>query len=386
MNIRQIEYVPWNHRPQDVTIRCYASDDLFDSETKHRENHKLSNDYFEEIIRVHAVTNNANTSFSSKHLCIAFEKSDLTLHGLMEDGSLRQYSDWLVKCQLILKSAGTCLQVLHNGSLVHGSLDATTIGQFGSKWKVTCIGQAVEMGNAMGGALRRCIPPEALSRVEPSSSLKANATKTASKSKSSPPSTSKLPPLPKQSKPRKKKFGMFFFGLKANRSRSQTKGVGVKNSSGLSVASNISSDSSVDSRFNAAYDVSETDGGSQMQDHEIARLHQALVQKEKISRHQLVEERAAFKREEEERQKDLLKTEAKDLSEAKKNLHCYAPGKVIASPTWDIWSFGLLMVELILGRTPLLPCFSGSDDEFVEHLMQFQEKQLAVSSYLFLFQ
>ena len=112
---------------------------------------------------------------------------------------------------------------------------------------------------------------------------------------------------------------------------------------------------------------------------EIARLRQALEEKEHIYRRQLIEERAEFKRQEIERQRELEKTKTSMVRQAKENIFRYAPEKVMASPTWDIWSFGVLMVELIIGKTPLLPSFATSDDEFIEKLMLFDDDQLAVS-------
>jgi len=139
--------------------------------------------------------------------------------------------------------------------------------------------------------------------------------------------------------------------------------------------------SSVDSTFASADKTAQTDEGSlriiAMQEDEIARLRQALEEKEHIYRRQLIEERASFKRQEVERQRELQKTKAKMLTEAKESLYRFAPEKVMSSPSWDVWSFGLLMAELILGRTPLLPCFADSDDDFVEKLTLFEDMQVA---------
>lgn len=134
----------------------------------------------------------------------------------------------------------------------------------------------------------------------------------------------------------------------------------------------------------SGHDMSEADTGSlriiAMQEDEITRLRQALEEKEHIYRRQLFEERAEFKRQEVERQRELQLTRANVLQRARDNLFRFAPEKVMASPSWDIWSFGLLMVELILGKTPLVPSFANSDDEFLEKLMSFQDDEVAVST------
>ena len=397
-------------------MRCYAFDDSFDAEKKYREEHDISFKFFEGIVNIHTVTNYANASFTSgKLLCIAFEKSDLSLRELMDDENNRRKRNWLVKCHLILKDLALCLHHLHNESLIHGSLEATAVAEFQSKWKVMYIGQSVKLGNSMGGSMRRCIPPESLSGTKLSSNFVPNKKHSKKKHLRSPSisksrskssmsrklggtsvmsSTMKgsgalqtsqgLPPLPSKEKNQRKKFGVFVFGLKdlglGDYGRGKSREVAKR---GTSVSSGRSIGSSVDSNFGMDNATALTDAGSSriiaMQEDEIARLQQALQEKEYIYRRQLIEERAEFKRQEIERQRVLQKTQADLLSRAKKNLFQFAPEKVMASPAWDIWSFGLLMVELILGKTPLLPSFADSDDEFIRQLMLFGDTQVAVS-------
>ncbi len=378
------------------------------------------------MIKIHKVSNYANASFTSgKLLCIAFEKNDLTLCELIDDEEAKSNRNWLVKCHLLLKDLAACLDHLHNESLIHGSLDPSTIGQFQSKWKLMYIGHSTKMGHAMGGSLRRCVPPESLSGTKPASIFSSQGNKIGKSSKkkqlmSSSVSNSRsrfsssklggsvmksftkgstvtkpgLPPLPEKAKNSRKKFGVFVFGLNdmglgnygRGRSRSQSRGRRGRSSS---VGSQRSTASSVDSYAASANDLSEADEGSlriiAMQEDEIARLRKALEEKEHVYRRQLIEERSEFKRQEIERQRELQKTKANMLQTAKDNLFRFAPEKVMASPAWDVWSFGLLMVELILGKTPLVPAFAGSDDEFVERLMMFRDTEVAVSNHIYIF-
>jgi len=48
----------------------------------------------------------------------------------------------------------------------------------------------------------------------------------------------------------------------------------------------------------------------------------------------------------------------------------------MASASWDVWSFGLIMVEAIIGKSSLLPSSSHSNDEFLEHLSRFSDTDL----------
>lgn len=321
----------------------------------------------------------------------------------MDDEASRANRNWLMTCHLLLKDIAVCLDHLHKQSLVHGGLDATTIAQFQSKWKLMYVGHSSRMGRAMVGGLKRCVPPESLSGSKVSSVFKATSRKSNKGTKKqsklnisntrtevTKPRKFGLPPLPKKQSKERKKFGVFVFGLKdlglgdygSGRSRSISRN---RRKRGDSIGNNKSVDSSIDSYTVEieGSDISEADAGSlriiAMQENEIARLRQALEEKEHIYRRQLIEERSEFKRQEIERQRELQKTKTSMLRQAKENLFRYAPEKVMASPTWDIWSFGVLMVELIIGKTPLLPSFATSDDEFIEKLMLFDDDQLAVS-------
>ena len=343
----------------------------------------------------------------------------------MNDEVLRANRNWLVKCHLLLKDVATSLQHLHNESLIHGELNAHSIAQFQSKWKLMYIGQSTKMGNAMGGGIRRCIPPESLSGTKSKSNFKRSTgkrntnargnqatnkfisksgSKLSSKSRMTSSKLGKsasgavssmnkkgpgLPPLPTKQKSTRKKFGVFVFGMhdmglgNYGQGRSKSRGLG-KQTRGGSIASGVSS---VDSSFASGNDMSETDEGSlriiAMQEDEISRLRKALEEKEHVYRHQLIQERADFKRQEVERQRELQQSRANMLKRATANLFLFAPEKVMASPTWDVWSFGLLMAELIVGESAVLPSFAGSDEEFVERLMTFGDTEVAVSIILF---
>lgn len=184
------------------------------------------------------------------------------------------------------------------------------------------------------------------------------------------------------------KFGVFVFGLKdlglgnyGTKKRSKS----VTRSRGLGEASHDLDDySSIDSSIASSVpegSSSTTDEASArviaMQEDEITRLRKALEQKEQIYRHQLAEERAAFKRQEVQRQRQIEKDE-RVQSMKKAGLPNFAPEKVMASALWDVWSFGLLMAEAIVGKSPHLPTSAESDEEFLDKLSKFNDVQLSV--------
>eukprot|EP00979_Chaetoceros_neogracilis_P014373 scaffold4581_cov103-Chaetoceros_neogracile.AAC.1 len=71
-----------------------------------------------------------------------------------------------------------------------------------------------------------------------------------------------------------------------------------------------------------------------MQEDEISRLRKALEAKEHIYRRQLAQERATFKKQEADRQRQLQKKLANE--NAKTQLPRYAPEKLMASASWDV--------------------------------------------------
>merc|ERR1719276_201696 len=193
-----------------------------------------------------------------------------------------------------------------------------------------------------------------------------------------------LPPLPGD--PKRKKFGIFVFGMKdlglgdygGRRTRSSSRGA-RRSRRGLDDNCSIDSRSTMGSKGDAM--TTSTDEGSlriiAMQEDEITRLREALEEKEHVYRRQLVEERASFKRQEVAREREQKKNQAKAKKIHKSSVPRFAPEKVMASPAWDIWSFGVLMTEMLVGKTLLLPSNQESDDEFLEKLIGFDEIQVA---------
>lgn len=51
----------------------------------------------------------------------------------------------------------------------------------------------------------------------------------------------------------------------------------------------------------------------------------------------------------------------------------FTPEKCAATPLWDIWSFGLMMVQLLLGRSTLLPNFEKADDAIISNLYLYDK-------------
>ena len=394
-------YVPWEPDEREITLRCYNIEEHFNAEKIIRDQRNISSDYVENIVSIHNDSNYINTSFTTgKIMCISFERNDGTLGEIMSSNNkIRTQAGWLSNCQTVLKDLATCLRHLHDNGLAHGRLDMVAFGKFGHGWKLLNIGNSTAMGSAMGGVLWQCAPPESLSGVQPiilpTSTITAQKGRSRSKARTSRasscsvtatsigPSVSnkkELPPLSVKGKSERKKFGVFIFGLKdlglgnygTKKSKSR-KGSITADDSSLGLDSMDSSIASMQEGKSTASDEASARVIA-MQEDEISRLRKALEAKEHIYRRQLAQERATFKKQEADRQRDLQKKLAKEKT--KTQLPRYAPEKLMASASWDVWSFGLIMAEAIVGKSPLLPSSANTDEEFLEHLSLFDDSHL----------
>jgi serine/threonine protein kinase len=73
----------------------------------------------------------------------------------------------------------------------------------------------------------------------------------------------------------------------------------------------------------------------------------------------------------------------RDYKHSKKNKHdnqiiSFNACSVVAHPSWDIWSFGLVMVQLLLGRCMALPNFEKAEDAILKKLHKYDDDSLGV--------
>lgn len=54
----------------------------------------------------------------------------------------------------------------------------------------------------------------------------------------------------------------------------------------------------------------------------------------------------------------------------------FTPERCIASPSWDAWSFGLIMVQLLIGRCVYLPNFEKAEDALLYNLSSYNLSKL----------
>jgi len=384
-NAHEVSYSPWQTKHKDVSLRCYGYDDAYEAELSIRKKYKLSSDFVERIIHCHRVNNYINASFSTgKLLCIAYERNDSTLCEML-NGTNPNQRNWIVMCHLILSDIAHALQYVHNKCLLHGRLNPSTVAKFLTKWKLLDIGSATEMGNSMGGVLRRSIPPEAIVKTK----TKNGATVTEKKVKVHKQATKdaavrggssvKRVNNSKAKMPKRKKFGVFVFNMDELGLRQYGDPKTNKQKGKITASDESSLKGSTQNEDMTA----NTDEGSlriiAMQEDEIARLRHALDEKEHVYRMQIAEERASVKLQEIERLRDKKAGDTGKKHKVVEEVR-FVPEKVMASPSWDVWGLGLIMAELLLGKSTLLPCHAETDAEFMDDLAEFNETKVAAIS------
>jgi len=383
-NAHEVSYLPWQTKNKDVMLRCYVYDDAYEAELSIRQKYNLSSDFVERIIHCYRVNNYVNASFSTGNLlCIVYERNDSTLYEMLNDKNSNQ-RNWIVNCHLILRDIAHALQYVHNKCLLHGRLDPSSVAKFLTKWKLLDIGSATEMGNAMGGVLRRSIPPEAVVKTRTKGTgasvigkkVKVRRTATKDDVVCGGSSVKKINNS-KAKIPTRKKFGVFVFNMDELGLHQYGNPVTNKQKCRGTLPSESFSKGSTHN------DTANTDDGSlriiTMQEDEIARLRKALDEKEHVYRMQIVEERASNRLQEIERLRD------KSVDHMGKNIKIieavrFVPEKVMALPSWDVWGLGLIMAELLLGKSTLLPCHAATDAEFMDDLAEFNETKVAAIS------
>jgi serine/threonine protein kinase len=54
----------------------------------------------------------------------------------------------------------------------------------------------------------------------------------------------------------------------------------------------------------------------------------------------------------------------------------YSPERIIATPSFDIWGFGVIMTNILLGQCMNLPTFEKADDAIIKKLYYYNNMEL----------
>lgn len=68
--------------------------------------------------------------------------------------------------------------------------------------------------------------------------------------------------------------------------------------------------------------------------------------------------------------------QTKDYYDSENDMIVYSPEGIIATPSFDIWGFGVIMTNILLGRCMNLPTFEKADDAIIKKLYYYNNMEL----------
>jgi len=390
--------------PQEVILRCFYFEETFQSEINVRDQYKLSSNHTESVLRTHCAEDYQKYAFSAGRLhCIAFECYDHTLSEVFDKTPIGKRSEkWVKKCAMVLKHVAYALKHLHQQGVIHGNLLPTSIAKYGNKWKLTDIGTLTPVGGAMRGPLRPCAPPETILALKAPSRPMLQTGGNAGKI---------LPPALKNGAKLAQPAGILKGGQHnpATYSSPLPKGVKFDDKSTASTAvhdpkptpkaqrgthvglkkSSVVIDKAKRKRAGimmfgmqdmgiSDHDAKET-ARSSAKTREMERTQKLILDEKEaeIERLRKIIEGQEREQKEQEEQRDKLRRGAEASLPPSLPTLRFAPERCIASAAWDVWSFGLIMGQLLLGRNVnLLPNSEKSEEGLLRNLY-FYDKTAA---------
>lgn len=314
-----------------MVLRCYQYEEAFFAELKVREKYDFPQHYFEELYNCHRDESYTYLTLSKaeKLCCITFEMPDHTLSEVFASVSTggQRSQKWIEKCWIVLKQIATTLKYLHNQNLIHGHLDAANIAKYGNIWKIAKLGTVTRVGTPMRGTFRSCVPPESI--VVSTSSSCPNLSKIRSQ-------------LNDESKSHISAHRVKFSrSIEEPRATQLIKGQIDDRDDTLNISSSP--------------DLRQGQGNEHNSFMSFLGLHSPSLLNMGEHNHEFLPK----------------------MKKGVYNSHAtFAPEKCKATPQWDMWGFGLIMVQLLLGRSILLPNFETAEDAILKKLYSHDEETL----------
>eukprot|EP00587_Corethron_hystrix_P001456 CAMPEP_0113319642 /NCGR_PEP_ID=MMETSP0010_2-20120614/13761_1 /TAXON_ID=216773 ORGANISM="Corethron hystrix, Strain 308" /NCGR_SAMPLE_ID=MMETSP0010_2 /ASSEMBLY_ACC=CAM_ASM_000155 /LENGTH=1280 /DNA_ID=CAMNT_0000177249 /DNA_START=110 /DNA_END=3953 /DNA_ORIENTATION=+ /assembly_acc=CAM_ASM_000155 len=378
---------------KEVVLRCYYYKDAYVSEMTNRQHYKIDVEYAESIHAAHECHDTKRYSFcGGKLLTISIEKPDHTLAELYLQ-TKEKGKKWIRrKATDVLREVARCLEHVHSHGLVHGSINTSNVAKYGLDWKLRGIGGATPIGQPMSGPVKPCIPPEAIAKKDDldssfssteSESEVSEALKSLNEIKDeleasvveqlrekpdlSIEDSELLEDLNKlvssKNEKRRKRVGFMFFRMDE---------IGLADKQGWHRHDDVEEKKAV--KYIQTHATKVHDNTIKKLMDEISRLKLIISQHNKSNK-ALTEKDKEIKRLQQIVQKNVLRSSpTADLSavcDYKLIAH-----EVLANPSWDVWSFGLIMAQLLLGRSVLLPNFEKDDSLLMENLYHFDKDKL----------
>lgn len=245
--------------------------------------------------------------------CISFETPDHDLELVFNKTVHGTRSPkWFRKSKIVLRQIVIALKHLHEKGFVHGHLIPKNVAKYGMNWKLTNICLLTKFGVPMRGPLRVCIPPEAVRE--------------------------RIRSVHPNPKPTLVSFDTVF----ASSPEKYTK-------------SKVIQESRDDMNSKAdALPVRDMRIPSEKKKSDSAK--NLIIDTTRTSKIEVLDK--TFH------------------SPHKYSLLEFCPHRISAGPEWDAWGLGLIMFQLLVGRSLNLPNFEKADDALMKNLYTFKKHNL----------
>jgi len=312
-------------RNNEVVLRFYKYEEAFFAEIKLRDKFDLQNNFIE-ILLNHKPQGLGHESLS----CISFENADHDLELVFNKTAHGSRSHkWFRKSKIVLRQIVIALKYLHDKGFVHGHIEPKNIAKYGMHWKLKHMCLITRIGSRMRGPLRSCIPPESVRE-------RLNSSRDST--------------MPKNT--------LVSFDVMTDAPSKKESATSIITASKKESTTSIIIESRNDSLIRN--DLSE-DLRSTLQN--IGNYSRKL----KTTTSNLI-----------------IDTRSTKIEVLDKTCHSpehysrfeYAPNRCNASPEWDAWGLGLIMVQLLVGKSIYLPNFEKADDALMKNLYTFNRSNL----------
>jgi len=339
---------------REVTLRIFAFREQFLSEANVRSTYRLSSKFVEEILNTHHSKEFQHALKKGNLFCIAYEKPDHTLAQVFSKTPAGARSEkWIKKSSVVLKQIGAAIRHVHQHGLIHGNIDPDTVAKYGERWKLTDLGSVVPVGRAMNGVIRQSIPPESVVGTKLEGDDDVNKEE---KSSIQPVSILKGPTYGNSLCPSNK----VTFDAEVKIQRKNSEKSKEKSSEKEKKRSGVGS---------FFFPRKEKQIVEEESDETSEPVVESLILEKDIEIERL-------RKMVEEGHKRVVQSITQSSGVTSRVQCTFAPERCIASPTWDAWAFGLLMVQLIIGKSSLLPNFDASEGALLANLFLFDMDEL----------
>jgi len=342
------------NKDRKMLLRCYQQDEAFHAEVKVREKYQFPEEYFEQIYKTHydATYTHLTLSKAEKLCCITFENPDHTLDEVFASvsGSSRSRT-WIEKCTVVLRQLANGIKIVHDQNLIHGYLTPSNVCKYGNKWKICKLGTVTKIGSAVRGPFRASTPPECIkvvrsSRRQATSSIFSQVHETSGIGNSG------------------SRRRVLIATPKENSSFRDNFEVGEKVKFTPIVMKRVI-------QYNGEVEISEQQSIMTKGEESLGKSTSPPNSSPLASMFRSKSEISLFQS-----PKSPFLFNSKKYDNDEDEIIVYSSDGILATPAFDMWGFGVIMANILLGRCMNLPTFEKADDAIMKKLYFYNNEEL----------